>query len=65
VPDSATVTCRPELAPGLDGFQVSGWPDQLSVDGIENVPPVPTVTCAETQLTHLSRIGLILASLVR
>jgi hypothetical protein len=62
VPDSVTVTCRPELLPGLDAFQVSGWPVQESVDGIEKSPPVPTVVFAETQLTHLSRIGLILAS---
>ncbi len=51
--------------PGLDAFQVSGWPVQLSVEGIEKVPPEPTVTCPETQVTHLSSTGFTLVSLLR
>ncbi len=55
-------TCSPELPPGLDGSQVSGWPVQLRVDGIWNAPPEPTVTSGVTQATHLSSSGFALAS---
>jgi hypothetical protein len=65
VPDSVMVTCRPALLPGLVGFQVSGWPDQFYVDGMEKLPPVPTVMFGVTQAIHLSSTGRILASLVR
>ncbi len=55
------LTCRLAFEPGLEAFQVSGWPVHLSVDGIWKVPSVLTVVLALAQATHLSRTALAVA----
>ncbi len=52
------MTCSPLFAPGFDAFQVSGWPDHCSVDGIRNVPSGLNVVLDSAQSTHLSRTVL-------
>jgi len=55
-----TVTCRPVLAAGLDGFQVVGLPDQARSDGIEKLVALISLL-ARAQVTHLSSTALALA----